>query len=340
MTPEDRAIGEQAAEWLIHLNEEDLDAAERQRFAAWKNQDPRHAAAIERLQGFVGQMQTLRPQKTSAHAALDAAFGQRKRSRGKRGLQTLLLLLVLALPAAALLLHDSPFGYLLADLRTAPGEWRSQVLADHTRLDLAGNSAVDLRFDTRQRRIELLKGEILVEVAPDTRRPFVVETEHGRMRALGTRFLVRREDGATRLIMLESRVAAHGSASPAEVEVVAGEQALITPSTVRLDASIDPHGIDAAWNRHQLVVQDRPLPEVLDELARQHSGFLYFNRQALEHLRVSAVLPLDDPQRALNLIAETLPIQVRIFSPWLVLIGQDEESPDAQAAPRRQGGFR
>ena len=42
----------------------------------------------------------------------------------------------------------------------------------------------------------------------------------------------------------------------------------------------------------------------------------------LAGLRVSAVLPLDDTDRALQLIADTLPLQIKTYTPWLVVISQ------------------
>lgn len=62
------------------------------------------------------------------------------------------------------------------------------------------------QFDPLQRLLALRSGELLVDVAKDRARPFMVETEHGRMRALGTRFLVQQNDDFTRLVMLHSQV--------------------------------------------------------------------------------------------------------------------------------------
>jgi transmembrane sensor len=37
-------------------------------------------------------------------------------------------------------------------------------------------------------------------------------------------------------------------------------------------------------------------------------------------LRVQGVFPLNDPERTLSALAETLPIRVDHYSPWLTLI--------------------
>lgn len=311
------AINEQAANWLILLNEPDADERLRAEFELWKHSDPRHAAAAERLQGFIGQMAALRPQKASVHAALDAAFSSRN-TRSKRSTTALLLLFAL-LPAWALWRSELP-SYMLADLRTQPAQWLQHQLPDQSLLTLNGNSAVDVQYDSELRRIRLLRGEVLVEVAHDPARPFIVETEQGQMRALGTRFVVTRQNDVTLLTMLESRVAASAVDAPITVEVSAGEQARITRSDVQLTAPVDTRSVEDSWRHHQLVVKDQPLPEVLDQLARQFPGHVQFDREELANLRVSAVLPLDDSTRALNLLAEVLPLQVREFTPWLRIV--------------------
>lgn len=312
-------INEQAADWLLRLHENDLDADELARFEAWKQADVQHTAALERMQGFVAQMQALRLQKTPVRAALSA--GRRRTPRGKRSVSALLLMIALAVPLG-LLVRSQTAAYWLADLRTAPAQWQSHTLADQSQLSLAGNSAVELHFDSQQRRVELLRGEILVDVAHDSERPFIVATEEGEIRALGTRFLVKRENGSTLLTMLESRVAAHGARSSAITEVDAGEQARISPDRVQALSNIDSASVADAWQQRQLVVQDQPLTTVLDELAQQRGGYLHFDRAALAELRVSAVLPLDDSDRALQLIAAALPVDVQRITPWLVRVSR------------------
>ncbi len=312
-------LDQQAANWVIRLNEGNLSERGQQQFERWKAADPRHGAAFERLHGFVGRLQALRPQQAPVQAALEAARVRRRNPAGR-----VLLGLLVALPVA-LALRAYPPSYLLADQRTAPAQWQQINLEDGSQLTLSGNSAVDLSFNGQQRQVRLLRGEILVQVAHDAARPFTVVTDDGQMRALGTRFTVKRETQGTLLSMLDSKVAARAASHHDDVQVSAGEQARITPDAVKRVGKIDTRATDDAWQHHQLVVQDRPLPEVLDELARQYGGHVQFNRAQLADLRVSAVLPLDNPRRALQLIADGLPVRIRAFSPlWLQIERQEK----------------
>ncbi|RSZ55264.1 histidine kinase, partial [Massilia atriviolacea] len=210
--------------------------------------------------------------------------------------------------------------WLLADVRAGAGQWHSRTLDDGSRITLGGASAVNLRFDAGRRTLELVQGEILVDVAKDAARPFVVETAQGSMRALGTRFTVARQDASTVLTMLESRVAVQAAAG-GETTVAAGQRVRIDAAGIGAPAPIDPASIDDAWRLHQLVVSDRPLAEVLAQLNRHRRGRIQYDPAQLAGIRVSAVLPLDDSDRALRLLRESFPqLRMRSVTPWLVLV--------------------
>ena len=219
----------------------------------------------------------------------------------------------------ALALGERP-AYLLADLRSPTGQWQTHTLADGSRLTLAGGSAVNVRFNAGERHVELVRGDILVDVAKDAQRPFIVDSGQAAIRALGTRFTVRKEDGATILSMLESTVSAQVPQHRAVV-VQAGQRARITDDGVGPLTSIDAASVQQAWRAHQLVVDDLPLADVLDELARHRPGQLHYDRAQIDGIRVAAVLPLDDTDKALQLLIDNFPrLRIRMLTRYLVMV--------------------
>ena len=327
--PDEERIAQAAAQWIVRLSAD--DPAERRAagagFEAWKRVDPRHAAVAARMEGFIDQTRRLSGDGASspARAALASALDARARGRGKpgspgrRAAGLLVLAAALALPAAlALRGPPSQWG---ADLRTATGEQREQVLDDGSRLTLGSGTAVKTRWSSDLRELELLDGEILVDVARDAARPFVVETAHGRIRALGTRFIVRREERTTLLTMIESRTAVQAGADTNELTVEAGERVRLSARGVERLGEVEPRATQNAFQARRLMVQDRPLPEVLDEIARHRRGLVRYEPADLEAIRVSAVLPLDDTDRALQLLVDNFPgLRVRTLTPWVVLV--------------------
>lgn len=321
------ALSEQAAAWIVRLSGDDPADRLRARdeFEHWKQADPRHAAVAARMERLVGQVHGLRGNNRPARAALRAATAGRRRIR-RSGI-ALTVMFVALLPITALLRGLAPVDYWRADLHSAVGEWSTHTLDDGSELTLGSGSAVDMHFDESGRTVELLRGSLRVDVAPDRARPFRVETEHGSMRALGTAFAVTRDEGATTLEMLESRVEVQAAHGGDRAEVEAGQRVRFDADRIGVIEHIDAGSIDDAWANHQLVVRDQPLADVLAQLARHRQGVIIFDRDELTGIRVSAVLPLDDTDRALQLLAKNFPLQMTTLTRWVVRVERADDRP-------------
>lgn len=114
-----------------------------------------------------------------------------------------------------LAVEQLPYRPMLAQQRTGLRERRSLQLDDGSHLQLNADTALDIRFDAKQRLIQLYRGEILIDTDRDpARRPFIVDTGEGRVRALGTRFSVRQLAGRTRVGVLQAAVQVCANAIP------------------------------------------------------------------------------------------------------------------------------
>jgi len=335
--PSDDVVN-QAAEWIVRLSGDDLTLADlatlQAEFEQWQQISPQHAEAARKMLAVIEQSKWIRTtaHPASAHAAMEASLTKKRRTALARKLGAMLALIVtLALPAWVFFQHYPP-AYLLADVRTGTGQWHTQTLADNSTITLNSASAVNFEFDARQRNLELVHGEMLINVSADLIRPFQVKTRHGRIRVLGTRFIVNLNDETTTLTMLESKAAVTLHAPDRQRQTGNMVEALTLDAGQRVQFSdrwfgdieaVNIREISDAWKSRHLVVENRPLPEVLDKLSRYHTGLIHYNTQALEHMKVSAVLPLDDIDTALYLLTRSFPIQVRKMTPWLIMVEAD-----------------
>lgn len=301
----------QAARWLVRLDDRP-SSADRQAFSAWLALDPQHVHAVERLQAGLAPLRSL--PRDPARAALKHVLAP---SRGARMAKALLLVLGLSIPLG-LAWQQYPPRYLMADLQTGSGQWRTEALPDGSQITLDGRSAVDLQFDAKTRTLHLVQGEILIQVAKDAQRPFVVQTAHGSVRALGTRFVVEQDSEGTRLAMLESSTQVQSAGQTAIVH--ASQQMRFDATGLKAIEPLDAGALELAWAKHQLLIDRQPLGQVLEKLARNRSGFMMYDRQELAHLEVTAVLPADDSDSALQLLARSQPIEIERFTPWVTRI--------------------
>lgn len=300
-----------------------LDAGnpvDREEFAKWHAAHEEHARAWRQLGMLDARFSAA---SGPARAALLQSRESIRRQVRKLGSGVASIVAVIGL---ALFVGDRylPLDYWLADQRTATGEQRTLRLSDGTLVNLNTHSAMDVRFDEKQRLIILQEGEILVETGHGDTRPFIVETREGSLRALGTRFLVKREEEGTRLSVLQSAVAAHPQSSPEEQILREGQQVLMRNNgfdpIIALNLGAD------AWTRGMLVVDNARLEDLIKELGRYRRGHLGVAPEIAD-LRITGSFPLHDTDLALSALLPTLPVQIEQHTPWWVTVVKAEAKP-------------
>lgn len=322
-------VREQAAEWLVELQSDDHSASARaqllRRLQDWRQAHPDHDRAWLRIEAMGLRLQPL--SGTPASAAL--ARAARMSGRGRRAAVRSLAVLLFAGGAAGTLAWRAGDGASMAslagwgaDLRTGTAQRRSLRLPDGSQLQMNADSAVDLDFGPDRRLVRLRSGDIEVATAQGLGHdapPFLVDTRHGRIRALGTRFAVRQRGQASSLVaVFEGATEITPQSLPANRRVLpTGLQARFDAEAVTPAGPADP--AQAAWTRGMLVAQDMPLAEFLAELARHRSGHLGCD-DAVAHLLVSGTYPLADTDQVLAMLLATQPVRLRTATRYWVVV--------------------
>jgi transmembrane sensor len=150
---------------------------------------------------------------------------------------------------------------------TQVGEQRLVVLRDGSRVRLNTDSQLRVRFGPGARRVILARGEAFFEAAHDPARPFIVEADGARVRAIGTKFDVRREADGVQVTLLEGRVQVGRAETPNEAVLLPNQQLTVTPQRVSAPAPVD--GLHAAsWTTGLLVFRGVPLSSAIQEINR------------------------------------------------------------------------
>jgi transmembrane sensor len=329
-------VADQVVNWLLLLRSGRASQSDYADFLAWRAENPMHESAWQQLTSALGSSfgrlsdfypigfstSNARPVLTPAMAAYRSMPRQAARhtpppNPARRRFVAGGATAVMAVAVGSVVLNEVyPLHNLTADAATATGERRLYALSDGSQMLLDARSRVQLDFTGAQRNVRLLEGAITVSVAHDPNRPFVVSTDQGTVRALGTRFMVRQQARRSLVVVHEHEVEVQTSEKARGV-IGAGMGARFDDT--RVDSPRAELLADAAWETGWIAVRNRPLADVVASLRPYRSGVLRVS-VAAGGLPVTGQFPLDDTDATLDTLEQSMPVSVRRFTPWLVSI--------------------
>lgn len=238
----DRMILEEASDWFVDFRVGDVDVTARERFDEWLRRSPEHIRAymeiartyvelpalkvagkvdVDSLIAYANSRDSVVPFDSAGHVrphALKTSRHDRATTRERYPRRLLAAAAAIVLSIAGVVWWNAEQHPLYA---TDIGERRSITLNDGSTVDLNARSKLRIEFSKNERRVELLDGQALFQVAKDKNRPFIVASGAATVRAVGTQFDVYRKDSGTTVTVLEGRVAVYsttagggGSAAP------------------------------------------------------------------------------------------------------------------------------
>jgi transmembrane sensor len=301
---------DQALAWFARLQDSKASQRDRAEFADWLAASPAHQAAYDKVA------------RLWQSPALDAALSQYAaiplpQKPRKLPLQRWAAAACMVLTSSWLLLASGLIDRWQADAVTATGEQRRIVLADGSAVTMNTDTALAFNYGGERRGVKILSGEAYFEVQPDKTRPFIVETEQGTVRVVGTRFSVK--TGDTTQVDVESGIVACAGLQGGSRQLTAGQHANIGNQGV---APIT--GIDAsrafAWLNGRLIFQDQPLAEVIAELDRYHPGAIIIADAKLAKTRVTGNYKLEDTAAIVRALGSISGARVINLSPYLTVL--------------------
>ncbi|MBF8179227.1 FecR domain-containing protein [Herminiimonas contaminans] len=315
-----RAISEDtanaAADWITLLMSGEATEDDRRRWLQWRKDQPDHELAWQHIEAVTGRFKSL-PTQAAYQSLSPLAQSALAAPKRRKAIRTLLWFGAVGM-TGTLATRTQTWQQTVADYRTATGEQRSLTLDDGTRITLNTASAINVRFDHKQRLVRLISGEMMITTghAGGEARPFIIETAEGKVRALGTEFTVRQRDGSTTVTVLESKV----EVTPVYASrylLNAGKGITFTRDGLGELVSIDAQS--AAWMRQQIIADNVRLADFVADLSRYRAGVMRCD-PAVADLRFSGVFPLGDTDRILAMLPNTLPIQVRTRTRYWVTL--------------------
>lgn len=325
MTTSDSAdpLTREAIDWLMRLEEAPNDTALQAAAEAWREAGPDHALAwtrAEKAWRWLGDPTPDPVERPGTLAPTPASHAPRKRRlAGRRWAAG-----IVGAIAAALMLLYVPFVLtsLRADFATTTAELRQVTLEDGTIVELAPQSALDVRFTANRRSVVLLSGEAFFDIAANPDRPFEVQAGELSVVVTGTAFDVRlqKESLAVAVERGSVQVQSSFSASSAPVRLGPGDRLVVDRRTGVASRARVASGEVGAWREYRMFVERATVAEVVDALRRYHPGWIVLADRGLGQQQVAGLYDLRDPDQALRILVEPFGARVRDVTPLLRVI--------------------
>lgn len=187
---------------------------------------------------------------------------------------------------------------------TGPGEHKSIELPDGSVVELNTKSSLSVSYETAERHLTLHKGEAYFSVAPDKKRPFIVDVGLGNVTAVGTAFNIYRKPHETVVTVTEGIVDVREQKDA--TTPLPNIEKLHPAQQIRFDkrglsqvSSSEVHKV-MAWRDKVLIFDNMELPLAISELNRYLSQPVDATDSSLAGLRVSGTFSVDAPDATLE----------------------------------------
>ena len=306
-------IAHEAAVWMTK-RELGMTPAEQDEFFQWLAENPRHGDWLAKRQQTVAGLKKLaqwRPEHSlRPNPDLLAETAVRPAKRRVKALRWIVPLGLAAAACATFMVWVRGRQPAPAISEARPPAVVRKFLEDGSTIDLIQGAAVEVAYTARSRAIRLVQGKAAFNVTRNPDRPFTVDADGVKVRAVGTAFDVDLRARTVEVVVTEGRVqlSAPSIAAPASAQPAAGPPPMPIleagqRATVSLRQAIAPIIENLApaeiarqpvWKSRQLEFSDTPLAQVVAEFNADNAVKIVVADPALASIPVGASLRSDN----------------------------------------------
>ena len=310
MTDEVRNFDEarrEAADWLTLLNSRSVSASSVTAFRLWRR-DPINAAAYASVESIWRRAIRLNDDPEARRVLVEnqqrkrGAKGAMSRPGGRGVAAATVAALAGLLVMAGLYFLDDGKSY-----STGVGEERLVRLSDGSKVRLDTDTSLSVRITRGERHVKLARGRALFDVERDIARPFVVTAGPAEIRALGTRFAVRRDRDQVDVVLVDGsvRVDKPNGSGPTQWVLKSGQKMSVKP---RIKTAPSIEAIDSktatSWTTGRLIFSGTPFEEALAEVNRYSRNKVILEVEGLRTAPISGVVESGDTEAFVSAVSE------------------------------------
>ncbi len=328
----DALLSEQAAGWFVRLVANDLSPRERREYLAWLKASSRNVEALLDIYRYHGYG---RKAKLHMRASPGGDPGENVIPFGPRGMTVLQqqarsmkrrrVRQMKVAAAVAGILVGVVAGWMVKAtyydhrIATGPGKWDRAMLSDGSVLRIGPNTRLRWSFDDNQRVIVLSEGEAVFEVAKDPNRPFIVTTQVGDVRAVGTEFGVSLMNASTAVVTVahgKVAVSKHGDAritsmERAEVAELGADQQIVLSNRGAQPVKQVDASRELQWATGYYEFRGETVREAIEQFNRRNRLKVVMSDPSIGAIAMPfTTVKLDDPETFVLMLAARPDVQV------------------------------
>jgi transmembrane sensor len=300
-----RAIYE-AAEWNQRLKAGDLDDAQRREYCVWM-QSPLHQAEMGRV-CLIDALLHLAPMRNEPVWRPDnvidfESYAPMTRPRVREPPPPKRKPHLRWKIAAAAAVAGLAIGLVMIHKAVAPaapeavivttiGAWDKKLMDDGSVIYAGPKTELAFHRDDRQRYVTFKRGEAYFDVAPDPAHPFVITTEFGNVRVLGTEFLVAYKGNSVVITVREGRVGVTPRQAPDSMQptatLTANQQVVMSSVEVRGPVIVDAER-EVMWVRNWYEPHGEMVCEIIQQLNQRHDVEIVVDDPQVCRMRISSL---------------------------------------------------
>ena len=300
------SISEIASVWLERVHAGNWEERDQAELNAWLAESSAHRAAYWRLEDAWSHAARLTALRT--HGVQPEA-GRRFLPLLARSAAVIIACVAMGIMGAKYLLSPEARTY-----ATGLGGHKVVVLQDGSRIELNTDTILRVAAATDERTVWLDKGEAYFQIRHNVVHPLVVFAAGHRITDLGTKFLIRQDEGRIEVALLEGRARLdtdNASASHARSAVLTpGDVAVATADTLAVtQRPTQKLSNELGWRQGLLIFTETSLGDAAAEFNRYNATKLVVSDAAVARMKINGTFPISGAEMFARVAQHILQVQ-------------------------------
>ncbi len=311
----------EAADWIARLDRGRLSQDEQLALREWMARSPEHFALLNRFSAIWKDLDGLADMLEETEPPVAANDGERKQRRLTLFPGAAITAVIIAVVTGVFIVNNDYFRPVSLEGQpaqvsylTAIGEQRTVTLQDGSRTQLNTDTVINVDFDDQYRRVHLVRGEALFEIAPKASWPFLVYAGNNVIHVISTAFVVKMVEDQVEVTIKEGRVelkSFHGDTRNEHDKNMSLFSTVVnTSQTAIIDRRkhVLKHNTKEeierklAWREGLIIFSGEPLNRVVEEMSRYIPVKFVITDPELNGVRIGGIFRIGDTAAMLDIL--------------------------------------